>query len=78
VENFSYFTRAGDAQNRAACELRCQQKRKLKMSATLTGLQAAAALLPLLLPVAAIVLAMTAALRANANLLSAPRLTRRA
>jgi hypothetical protein len=34
--------------------------------------------LPLLLPVAAIALAMTAALRANANLVSAPRLTRRA
>jgi hypothetical protein len=48
------------------------------MSATLSGLQAAAALLPLLLPVAAMALAMAAALRANANLLAAPRLTRRA
>jgi hypothetical protein len=47
------------------------------MSATLTGLQATAALMPLLLPVAAIVLAMNAALRVNKNLLSAPRLTRR-
>jgi hypothetical protein len=47
------------------------------MSGHITGLQAAAALLPLLLPVAAMVLATAAALRANANLLSAPRLTRR-
>jgi hypothetical protein len=52
-------------------------EKETHMSATLTGLQAAAALLPLLLPVGAIVLAMTAALRANANLLSAPRLMRR-
>ena len=47
------------------------------MSYTLSGLQAAAALLPLLLPVAAMVLALAAALRANADLLSAPRLIRR-
>lgn len=44
------------------------------MSSYLTGLQAAAALLPLLLPFAAMALAMVAALRANANLLAAPRL----
>jgi hypothetical protein len=44
------------------------------MSGYLTGLQAAAALLPLLLPVAAMALAMAAALRANANLFAAPRL----
>ena len=47
------------------------------MSDTLSGLQAAAALLPLILPIAAMALSMAAALRANANLLAAPRLTRR-
>jgi hypothetical protein len=51
--------------------------KETQMSGYLTGLHAAAALLPLLLPVAAMALAMAAALRANANLLSAPRLTRR-
>ena len=47
------------------------------MSYTLSGMKAAAALLPLLLPVAAIVLALAAALRANADLLTAPRRIRR-
>ncbi len=47
------------------------------MFSHITELQAAAALLPLALPVAAMALAMAAALRANANLLAAPRLTRR-
>jgi hypothetical protein len=48
-----------------------------QMSSHITELQAAAALLPLLLPIAAIALAMAAALRAKANSLSAPRLIRR-
>jgi hypothetical protein len=47
------------------------------MSSHITELQAAAALLPLLLPVAAMALSMAAAFRANANFLAAPRLTRR-
>ena len=47
------------------------------MSSFITELQSAAALLPLLLPVAAMILAMTAALRAKANTLATPRLTRR-
>jgi hypothetical protein len=49
-----------------------------QMSFYFGELQSAAALLPLLLPVAAMAMAMAAALRANANLLAAPRLTRRA
>jgi hypothetical protein len=77
LEYSSYLTISGDGEDGTACELCRRQERKHKMSATLTGLHAAAALLPLLIPVAAMVLAMAAALRANAKLLSAPRLTRR-
>lgn len=48
------------------------------MSEIFTSLHNAAALLPLILPVAAMALAMAAALRAKANISSAPRLARRA